>query len=404
MTSEAAPHILQGVRIVDVGHVLAGPMTSSLLSDFGADVIHVESPETGDFMRELTGAAGQDRASRGYDMINRNKRNITLDMRKPKAKELFHRLLTVSDVVTENFRPYVFPRWGHDWDTMHSLNPRLIYCKLTGYGATGPRQHRRAYGRIAEAWGGWAYINGHEDGPALHSGYSWGDTLDSLWAASAIMGALYWRDVQGGGEGQLIDQGLVEPLFRAIEQQIIIYDQTGVNVKRFGTRHEATPYVDTCQTKDGHYFRFSAWTQDAIGNLLSALGLSQDSRFNTLEACTQRRDEFSQTAHAWFKERTLAEAVETFEKHQAIGAPVMSGEDLYHDPHIKARDMLVSLPDPEGGEKPIVMQGVVPKFSETPGAVRNACHPLAADNEEVYCGLLGVNQDELADLMAEGVI
>ena len=167
MKTRTRQQALEGDRIGDVGHVLAGPMTSSLLSDFGAEVIHVENPETGDFIRELTGAAGQARASRGYDMINRNKRNITLNMSKPKARELFHKLMAVSDVVTENFRPYVFPRWGHDWDTLHSINPRLIYSKLFGYGTTGPRQHRRADGRIAAARGGWAFFNSHVNGPPL---------------------------------------------------------------------------------------------------------------------------------------------------------------------------------------------------------------------------------------------
>jgi len=404
MTTEAKPQVLEGIRIIDVGHVLAGPMTSSLLADFGADVIHVESPETGDFLRELTGMAGQARASRGYDLINRNKWNITLNLKADKGRELLHKLVAVADVLTENFRPYQFPRWGHDWDTLHSINPKLIYCKLSGYGATGPRQHRRSYGRIAEAWGGWAYINGHEDGPALHSGYSWGDTLDSLWAATAIIGALYWRDAQGGGEGMVIDQGLVEPTYRAIEQQIIVYDQTGVIVKRHGTRHEATPYVDTCQTKDGRYFRLSAWTQEAIGNLLRALGLSEDSRFNTLESCMKHRQEWYRTVADWFQERTLAEVIEIFEKNEAIGAPVMSGEDLYHDPHLRARDMVVSVPDPEEGPKPIEFQGIIPKFSETPGRVRHACHPLGAHNEEIYCGLLGCSRDELADLMAAGIV
>jgi crotonobetainyl-CoA:carnitine CoA-transferase CaiB-like acyl-CoA transferase len=317
-------------------------MTSSMLADFGADVIHVESPETGDFMREVTGAAGQARASRGYDIINRNKRNISLD--------------------------------------------------------------RRAYGMIGEAFSGWAHMNGYVDGPSIHSSFSLGDTMDSIWAANAIVMALYWRDAQGGGEGQLIDQGLVEPLFRELEQQIIIYDQTGVSPRRDGTRHEATPYADVCQTKDGRYFSFSAFTQDAIGRLLAALGLESDSRFNEFQSCDEHEEEFHQVAADWFKARTLAQAVEAFENAGAIGAPVMSGEDMCEDPHIKAREMLVSMPDPEGGETPIVMQGIVPKLSETPGKMRNASEPMGARNEEVFCGLLGLSKDDLAALAAAGVV
>jgi crotonobetainyl-CoA:carnitine CoA-transferase CaiB-like acyl-CoA transferase len=375
-----------------------------MLADFGADVIHVESPETGDFMREVTGAAGQARASRGYDIINRNKRNISLDMRKPEGRDLFHKLVAVSDAVTENFRPYVMDRWGHDWATLHSINPRLIYCRMSGFGQTGTYRQRRAYGMIGEAFSGWAHMNGYADGPSIHSGFSLGDTMDSIWAANAIVMALYWRDAQGGGEGQLIDQGLVEPLFRELEQQIIIYDQTGVSPRRDGTRHEATPYADVCQTKDGRYFSFSAFTQDAIGRLLAALGLESDSRFNEFQSCDEHEEEFHQVAADWFQARTLAQAVEAFESAGAIGAPVMSGEDMCEDPHIKAREMLVSMPDPEGGETPIVMQGIVPKLSETPGKMRNASEPMGARNEEVFCGLLGLSKDDLAALAAAGVV
>jgi len=382
-------------------------MTSSILADFGADVIHVESPETGDFLRDLgvsRGAAGSGtRVSRGYDVINRNKRNITLDMRKPQARDLFHRLVAVSDVVTENFRPYVMDRWGHDWPTLRAINPRLIYCRLSGFGLTGPYRNRRAYGMIGEAFSGWAWLNGYADNEPLHSSFSWGDTLDSTWAAASIMMALYWRDAQGG-EGQLIDQGLVEPLFRQLEQQIIIYDQTGVSPHRSGTRHEATPYADVCETKDGRYFSFSAFTHEAIRNLLLALSLSEDPRFNSFDACLQHREEFHQTVTSWCRERTLAEAIETFEKHKAIGAPAMSSEDLCNDPHIQARDLIVSVDDPEGGVEPILMHGIVPKLSESPGRMRNAFEPMGSRNEEVYCGLLGLSKQELQALRESGVI
>jgi crotonobetainyl-CoA:carnitine CoA-transferase CaiB-like acyl-CoA transferase len=404
MTTQSNQQVLERYRVLDVGHVLAGPMTSSMLGDFGADVIHIESPETGDFMRTVAGTAGQPRASRGYDLINRSKRNITLDLRKEKARDIFHRLVAVSDVVTENFRPYVMDRWGHDWERLRRINPRLIYCRMAGFGQTGPYRHRRAYGMIGEAFSGWSWTNGYTDGPVIHSGFSLGDTTESIWAATAIVAALYWRDAQGGGEGMLIDQGLIDPNFRAMEQQIIIYDQTGVSIARDGSQHEATPYADICQTKDGRYFSFSAFTQEAIRNLVQALGLSDDSRFNNLDACLQHREEFNQTAATWFGERSLDEVIEVFEKQGANGMPVMSAENLYHDPHIKAREMVVSLPDPEGGDKPIEMQGVVPKLSETPGKVGNASHPIGGHNEEVYGELLGINRDELADLMAEGVI
>jgi crotonobetainyl-CoA:carnitine CoA-transferase CaiB-like acyl-CoA transferase len=416
MTTEPENQVFDGYRILDVGHILAGPMTSSILADFGADVIHIESPETGEFLREVINQAVHDRdarllqtggvgvASRGGELINRNKRNITLDMRKEKGRDLFHRLVAKSDVVTENFRPYVMDRWGNGWDILHRINPRLIYCRLSGFGQTGPDRHRRAYGMIGEAFSGWSYLNGYVDGPVIHTGMPLGDSVDSIWAATAIVAALYWRDARGGDEGMVIDQGLVEPLFRSMEQLIIGYDQTGIMPQRFGAHHEGTPYADICETQDGQYFSYSAFTYDAINRLLITLGLDADPRFNELNRCMQNRDAFWAAAANWFKERTLAAVVEEFQKTEATGAPVMNAESLYHDPHIRAREMVVGVPDPEGGEKPFEMQGIVPKLSESPGRMRNATGELGAQNEEVYRGVLGLTADELADLMAEGIV
>jgi len=409
MTAESSPQVLEGYRVLDVGHILAGPMTSSMLGDFGADVIQIESPETGGggasgFLQQIMGRAGGTRPSRGYDLINRNKRNITLDMRTEKGRDLFHRLVAVADVVTENFRPYVMDRWGNGWEVLRRINPRLIYCRLSGFGQTGPYRHRRAYGMIGEAFSGWSSQNGYVDGPVIHSSFSLGDTNESIWAATAIMAALYWRDARGGGEGMMIDQALFEPNLRCWEQIIISYDQNGVVSSRFGPHHEATPYADVCKTKDGRYFSYSAFSYEAVDRLLETLSLKNDSRFNELNTCMENREAFWQTVRQWFLERTMDEVVAAFEKNGAIGCPVMNAEDLYHDPHVQAREMVVSVPDPEGGDKPIEMQGIVPKLSATPGRMRNANEYMGSRNEEIYCGLLGLSKDELADLMAERVI
>ena len=402
MTAQPKRQVLEGVRVLDVGPLAAGPIASSILADFGADVIHIESPETADWTATVTAAGRGARSARGDALHHRNKRNITLHMARPEARDLFHKLVAVSDMVTENFRPFRMEEWGHDWETLHHINPRLIYCRLSGFGQTGPYQSRRAYGMIGEGFSGWGYLNGPESGLPVHSNFAWGDTMDAIYATGSIMMALYWRDAQGG-EGQLIDQGLYEPLYRMLEQHIIIYDQTGVSIRRHGTRHEATPYADVCRTKDGRYFSFSALTHEAIRNLLQALGLSDDSRFGELRSCLHHREEFQQAVTKWFEERTLAEAVEAFEKHGAVGAPVMSGEDLCHDPHIESRDMLLSVSDPEGG-RPIKMQGIVPKLSESPGEVRRASEPMGARNEEVFGELLGPDTNELAELREARVI
>ena len=386
--SERPEQIFSGLRVIDVGHVLAGPMTSSLLGDFGADVVRVVPPGP-----EATGDTV---------VINRSKRCITLDMRRPEAEPIFHRLVAVSDVLTENFRPYRMEEWGHSWDTLHKINPRLIYARMSGFGLTGPYSRRRAYGMIGEAFAGWSWLNGFPDGPAMHSSFSWGDTLDSQYAAMSIVMALYWRDVLGGGEGQLIDQGLVEPLFRQIEQQIIVFDQTGHAPTRNGTTHEANPYADVCQTQDGEWFSYSAPTRATIRALLVTFDLSEK-KFADIASAELHRDEFHGEVRKWFSNHTLREVEDAFLANGACGTKAMSAADLVNDPQVQARDMVVKVPNTGGGE-PLTMQGVVPKFSRSPGEIQATGARPGQHNDEIYRGLLGMRSDEIESLQAAGVI
>jgi crotonobetainyl-CoA:carnitine CoA-transferase CaiB-like acyl-CoA transferase len=374
-----ADQIFAGVRVIDVGHVLAGPMTSSFLADFGADVIHIEAP-----------APERDSSD---PVINRGKRCITLNLSRPEAVSVFHRLVAVSDVLTENFRPSKMEAWGHGWDVLHEINPRLVYARMPGYGLTGPYAHRRAYGMIGEAFSGWSWINGFHDGPAMHSSFSWGDTLSSQYAAMAIAMALRWRDTTSG-KGQLIDQGLVEPMFRQIEQEIIVIDQTGQAPMRAGTTHEANQYADVCITKDGEYFSYSATTKNTIAALLKTLGIVDQ---------TEGAEDFRSAARGWFSERTLSEVEEAFVAGEACGTRAMNTAELVADPHLQSRDMVIDVRDATGG-RPIRMQGVVPKFSLTPGHVKASGARPGQHNEEVYGELLGMSLDEMRTLRRSGVI
>jgi crotonobetainyl-CoA:carnitine CoA-transferase CaiB-like acyl-CoA transferase len=382
-----------------VGHVVAGPIAASVLADFGADVIKIERPVSGDPLRWLYPKNG---AGLFYKMEARNKRCITLDLKQPEGRELFHRLVAESDVVMENFRPGVMERLGHDWETLRRINPRLVFCRLSGFGQTGPYAERRAYGRIGEAFAGFAHITGLPDGPPMHSAMSVGDTIAGVWAAIGIINALYWRDAQGGGVGQVIDVGLYEPLFRQIEQQVIVHDQLDRSLMRVGNENPGDPYVGSFRTKDDRYFSFSAATAASILDVLRAMGMDDDERFNDFERCLEHRDEFQAAVTAWMGARTVDEVNAAFQKYDAPGSPVMSAEDLAQDPHILARDMIITVEDAELG--PIRMQGVVPKMSETPGEVRHAGQPMGTANEEIYAGLLGLSSPEIADLRDRGII
>ena len=397
--SNPTSSVFEGIRVLDIGHIVAGPIAASVFADFGADVIKIEHPETGDpLRRQYANAEG---IGMHWKVEGRNKRPITLDLKTPEGREIFHRLVKLSDVVIENFRPGVLERLGCGWDTLSAINPRLVLCRLSGFGQTGPYRDRRAYGRIGEAFAGFAHITGNPDGPPMHSQMSIGDTVAGMWAAMGVMMALYWRDAQGGGVGQVIDIGLYEGLFRQIEQQIISVDQLGRAMKRSGNTHY-TPYVYAYRTSDGGYFSVAAATQESAMDVLRALGLDNDPRFNEWNEAIRNVEAYREISTQWFAERTLAEVEAAFQKYDAPGSSVMSGDKLIDHPHILAREMVITVKDKELG--PVRMQGIVPKLSRTPGHVECAGQPMGAANDAVYGDLLQMSADEIAALKGKRVI
>lgn len=392
-------HVFEDIRVLDVGHVVAGPFVASVLADFGADVIKIEKPGVGDPLRWIY---PKDGVGLFYKMQARNKKSITLNLKDPRGQRLLHRLVERSDVLVENFRPGVMERVGSGWDVLSRINPRLVMCRLSGFGQDGPYADRRSYGRVSEAFAGFAHITGEPDGPPMHSHMSVGDTVAGSWAAMGVMMALYWRDAQGGGKGQLVDMALYEGLFRQIEQQVILFDQLGRTLERTGSNHRNVPYTGLFRTRDGRYFSFSAVTGASSTAVLRAMDMAHDDRFNTFEACVRHRDMFAAAVKEWMGAREIDEVVEAFRKADAPGSPVMSAADLLSDPHVAARRNVIEVQDEELGV--VRMQGVVPRLSATPGEVEHAGQPLGASNELVYGELLGIGRSELDELREDGVI
>ncbi len=281
--------VFDGIRVLDIGHIVAGPFVASVMADFGADVIKIEPPVKGDPLRWQYPKNG---AGLFYKMQARNKKSTTLNLKSPEGRALFHRLVEKSDVLVENFRPGVMERLGCGWEELSKINPRLIMCRLSSFGQTGPDASRRSYGRVGEAFAGFAHITGEPDGPPAHSHRSVGDTIAGTWAAMGVMMALYWRDAKGGGVGQVVDIGLYEGVYRQIEQQIVILDQLGIVLGRHGSNHQSVPYTGLFKTKDGRYFSFSAVTEASAGDLLRAMGMADDHRFNNFQRCRRCR-------HGW---------------------------------------------------------------------------------------------------------
>ena len=252
--------IFEDKRILEVGPIAVGTLAGAFLADFGADVIKVSKPDSDDPMDAWWGGPyTKNGISLVHKVQGRNKRDITLDLSKPQGRDLFHKLVAVSDVVLETLRPGVMERWGNDWETLRSINPGLIFCRLSGFGQTGPYSHRRADGRIAEAFGGYSWLAGDADGPPLHSQMDMGGSVAGIWTAMGIAMALYWRDVQGG-KGQVIDIGLYEAMSRQLGN-IAGYAHSGSVNTRFGNRKSGGfPWVDSHKTKDKKYFTYSAAT------------------------------------------------------------------------------------------------------------------------------------------------
>lgn len=389
---------LEGVRVLDLGHIVAGPMVGGILGDFGADVIKVENPRSLDGLRNLV--RNKDGIGLWSKVEDRNKRPITLDLKTEEGREILDRLVQTADVLVDNYRPLTLAKLGLSDERLLELNPRLVVCHITGWGMTGPFRMRSSYGRIAEATSGFANLNGEPDGPPMHSAMSLGDTVASIWSAYGILLALMARDRDGAG--QVIDVGLHEPLFRQIETQIVALDQNGVSLRRQGSRNPTAPSANLYQTRDGRWYSIGAATQRTAEAIFKIAELNVDyPHLATVEGMEANLDEYHQRVQEWMSQHDADDIDRRFEAADAAGAPVLTVDELMAHPQVVARDMVIEVPDEELG--PIRMPGVVPKLLRTPGSVRHAGRPAGSATAEVLAEL-GYEEDDLQRLRDAGVI
>jgi crotonobetainyl-CoA:carnitine CoA-transferase CaiB-like acyl-CoA transferase len=393
---------LKGLRVIDAGTMIAGPLAATQLADFGADVIKVELPGIGDSMRHWTPM--KEGRSLWWKVIARNKRLITLTLSKPRGQELFRELVRSADIVIENYRPGTFERWGLGYDALAKINPRLVMVRVSGFGQTGPYAKRGGYGTIAEAFSGIPSFTGFPDRPPTLPGFPLADSVAATFAAMSAMFAIYNRD-HGSGRGQEIDVSLYEPLFRLVEAQVIGFDQLGIVKKRQGNRLAEDSPRNTYQTSDGRWIGISASSQRTFERLAMAMSmpnLIDDPRFVDNSSRCQHDVALDEIIAKWFKERTCNEIMAIFEKADVVAGPVLDIADIVNDPHYQARENIITVPDDDFGQ--VRMQGVVPKFRETPGVVRHAGRALGVDNRAIFIDELGISEGEFATLQAEGVI
>lgn len=406
MTSEdAGSGPLGGIRVVDVGTRIGAPFAATLLGEFGADVVKVEDPRGGDFLRHIGPFAGDPDGE--YSLFwateGRTKRSVTLDLRVPEGQALFRRLAGGADVVVENFRPGTMEAWGLGPADLEAVNPGLVYGRVSVYGQDGPYAERPGLDRMGIALGGLLYVTGEPDRPPQRPGVVVGDYLTGVFCALGIMVALWER--QRSGRGQSLDLALYESVLRVMEAIPAAYDATGEVRERSGNRLAHSAPLDNYVCADGVYVCVVGASDANFGRLCAVIGrpeLVGDPRYDTLAKRAGAGDELNDVVAEWCAARPSADVVD---KMVAGGVPVAlaaSIADVFADPQVSARSALVDVDDPLLG--PLRQQAVTPRLSRTPGSVGNGAPRLGEHNDEVYCGLLGLTPAELAALRARGVV
>ena len=394
---------LEGVRVVEMGSLLAGPFCGQLLADFGAEVIKIEPPGKGDPMRQW-GRHRKEGRTLWWPIIARNKKSVTLNLREEEGQELARRLISGADVVVENFRPGTLERWGLGYEDLSVLNPGLVMVRVSGYGQTGPYKDQAGFGAIGESMGGIRHVTGFSDRPPPRVGISLGDSLAATFGALGAVTALFHREARGGS-GQVVDVGIYEAVLALMESTIPEYALAGHVRGRTGAILPFVAPSNTYPTADGDYVVIGANADTVFGRFARAVGhpeWADDERYATHHARGEHQEELDEMISAWTRERAVDEALEVMMEAGVPAGKLFTAKDMVEDPHYAARENVVTVEDPEIGAFP--MQNVVPRLTGTPGEVRWTGPALGQHNDEVFGGLLGLNEEDMAGLRERGIV
>lgn len=395
---------LDGVRVVDVGNFLAGPFAATLLGEFGAEVIKVEHPEGGDPMRRFGTATALPDATLKWLSESRNKKSVTCDLLQPDGVQLFLKLIAKADVLVENFRPGVMESWGLGWDVLHAANPKLVMLRVTGYGQTGPYRRRSGFAHIAQAFGGLNYLAGYPgETPVLPGTVPLGDYLASLFGAIGVMIAL--RHAQATGRGQVIDVGIYEAVFRVLEEIAAAYGLHGTVREREGSGSFVACPHGHFRCKNGKWIAIACTTDKMFERLAVAMGrpeLASAEQYGPQRKRLAARDEVNRMVTEWVGARDRTEILELCLAEEVPAGKVNSIADIFVDEHFAARGNLARVDAPGLGE--VVVPGVVPRLSATPGRITNLGPALGDATQDVLATLLGIGADELERLRTLRVI
>jgi crotonobetainyl-CoA:carnitine CoA-transferase CaiB-like acyl-CoA transferase len=391
---------LQGLRVLDLATLIAGPLAATVMADFGADVIKIEHPR-GDPIRSH--GYSKDDVSLWWKFIGRNKRAVTLNLSTPRGRDIFLELVRHADVAIENFRPGTLERWGLGPDVLHEANPRLVVARVTGFGQTGPLRSRPGFGTLAEAMSGFAAMTGEPEGPPTLPPFGLADGIAALATTAAVMFALHARATTG--RGQVIDLALIEPILTILGPQPTWFDQLGVVQRRTGNRSVNNAPRNTYRTSDGRWLAVSSSAQSVAERIVRLVGrpeLAEEPWFASGTSRAEHADELDEAVAGWIGARTADEVVAAFEEAGAAVAPIYDVRDVLRDPQFEALRSIVSVADPELGS--VRMQNVMFRLGEGGGSVEWAGRPLGHDNAGVYGDLVGLGPRELDDLREAGVV
>jgi|SRR5579871_948766 crotonobetainyl-CoA:carnitine CoA-transferase CaiB-like acyl-CoA transferase len=405
--NDAAPP-LAGVRVVELGSFVAAPAATRILADFGAEVIKVESPGTGDELRqwgELIETRDGQGISAWWLTQARNKRFVTLNLRAPEGQALALALIAKSQIVIENFRPGRLEAWNLSYERMREVNPAIVLVRISGYGQTGPYREKAGYGNVSESMGGLRYVTGYPDRPPVRVGVSLGDMLAAQQAAFGALMAL--RVAERTGKGQVVDVAITEAVFATTEGMLTEYAHKGIVRERAGNKLLRAAPSNVYQTGDGKWIAIGGNGENVFRRFTTAMGmpeLATDKRFIDNRSRIANHEELDEIIGAWTAAHSLAEIQQLLDAAGVPAGPVMSIADIAADPQFQARGMIARVPDARLPEGAAIMPGIVPRLTATPGQIAHAGGALGADNHDVFAGLLGLDAATVERLRESGII
>jgi succinyl-CoA:(S)-malate CoA-transferase subunit B len=394
---------MEGVRVLDIATYIAAPYCATVLAEFGAEVIKVEQPGVGDPCRRL-GTVSECGDTLVWMSEARNKKSITLNLKDPRGQEMLKKLIAESDVLCENFRPGTLEGWGMGWEVFKAINPKLVMLRVSGYGQTGPYKDKPGFGRIGNAYGGISFLSGDPDRPPATPGSATlADYMSGMYGVIGVLMAL--RSADATGVGQVIDIGLYEPIFRILDELAPAYDKSGFIRQRMGA-----PTVNVCPhshypTKDDRWVAIACTNDKIFGRLAGLMeqgDVAGDGKYGTIQQRDADRSGVDGMVTDWTMARTQKEIVAQCEIAEVPCGIVAAIDELFKEPHYAARENIVRVKDPRIGD--LAVPNVVPRLTETPGSVDTLGPALGAGNDEIYRDMLGLGDDDMAELTAAGVI